>query len=539
MRLHAPGAARLASGAVDQVTDVTKAGVSDPPRSPALPPARYDAASMVRVPAAVWRTRRFNPTARRVWAKYAKLDKPRAGNREGGCTLGVDELAEQLGLSPRTVDTANADLAKAGALHAEERVTGRGQLTSLRFAVPPKHNPGSLFVDVPVGAIDTVPGWQFPVLCELMMRLRAGLSVSVAEIADAVGLTPTRCGTYLRRLRAHGLVVISERTGRQGAHEFLARFGADDEFIGTITVGTLKTAAKRVENPVDNRVSQDAAEAVVGSSESLFCAPGDRETSAPGDRDSCAAYNRTVQPDPQVDVQFRSAAASPEVMGTQPDDTDETVGQQNSPQDRSGSGRKRQERKSSTSSGSRARRPKQLAERRPSGGQLRLVREVVLPHAGGDLLARLSPWQWRHLQEYVAGYLLEHRGEDAVRLAHRLRNAINRTGGADVYDAYSWLRAAATRRQGCADPNCEDGLLWDRRVACPACAARRGDRAAARRAQGARPSAPRQQPAVRSQCEVCERPFATGDGAKVCRGCREDQAEARAALLELAARPPQ
>jgi predicted transcriptional regulator len=521
---------RLVSGAVDQVTEVTPPGQHAPAHSPTPSEPRYCADSAVRIPAAAWRTRRVNPTARRVWAKIHKLDKPRAGNREGGCTLSVDELAEQLGLSSRTVDTAVADLVKAGALLSEERVTGRGQLTSLRFAVAPARNPGSFWVDVPVGVIDTLPGWEFVVLCELMMRLRAGQSLSVADIAAAVGLTTPRASTYLKRLALRGLVVISARTGKQGAHEFLARFTAAEEFIGTITAS--------VDKAVDKRAPQGPAEVVVGQDEALFCAPGDRETSAPGDRENSGALNGTVQQDPEVDEQFRSVATSREVTRERPDETATKEPAKRSPRDRDGHGRKRQERKSSTSSGSRA-----AAPRRPDANLLRLVRETVLPNAGADLITRLSPWQWRHLQEYVAEYLLEHPHEDPLRLAHRLRNAINRTGGADVYDAYAWLRTAATRRQGCADPNCEDGLRWDTRTACPACAARRGDRAAARRAarpglQGAvpRPRAPR--PAeTRSTCEVCERPFASTTGVVVCKSCREEQEQARAALLELVERP--
>jgi DNA-binding MarR family transcriptional regulator len=532
MRLHAPGAARLVGGAVDQVTELTPPGASAP--APCADPAsRYNAGSAVRIPAAAWRTRRVNATARRVWAKIHKLDKPRPGSREGGCSLSVDELAEQLGLSPRTVDTALADLVKAGALASEERVTGRGQLTSLRYAIAPARNPGSFWVDVPVGVIDTLPGWEYVVLCELMMRLRVGQSLSVADIAASAGLTTPRASTYLKRLAARGLVVISARTGRQGAHEFLARFTLDEEFIGSITVALA---------PVDNRVSQGPVEVVVGSAGALFCAPGDRETSAPGDRENSAALNGTPQCDPEVDVQSRSAAASREVTRERPDETATTEPASGSPRDRSGHRRKRQERRSSTSSGSRA-----SAPRRPDAVLLRLVRETVLPHAGAGLTGRLSAWQWRHLQEYVAEYLLEHPHEDALRLAHRLRNAINRTGGADVYDAYAWLRTAATRRQGCADPNCEDGLLWDTRAACRACAARRGDRAAARRAArtgqhtpAVRPPSPRPAPAeTRAVCEVCERPFAASTGTTVCRSCRSEQEEARAALLELTARPQQ
>jgi hypothetical protein len=80
-------------------------------------------------------------------------------------------------------------------------------------------------------------------------------------------------------------------------------------------------------------------------------------------------------------------------------------------------------------------------------------------------------------------------GLDPARLARRVDRAVCRREalGHPVPDEpFPWLRTVLATRQGCADPDCEDGLLWHRELPCTACAQRRADRAADRRLAAAR-----------------------------------------------------
>lgn len=459
MRLHAPGAVRLADDADEQVTQLTDSpdpGINPPSDRPgsSVTGAAYAPGSRVRIPAAAWRTRRVNATGRRVFCKIFKLDRPRPGMPDGGCTLSGEEIAEQMNLSPRTIDTQFAALEREGMIESEPRITGDGQLSSVRWAKAPGGNFRGLWVDVPVGAIDTLKGHEFPVLCELMMRLILGKPASLREIGDAVGLTPARTMEYLERLEERGLVHIHERAGRGGRHVFRARWFADQDFVGS------RPTTQAVAEP-----GQAAAVDIVEAGEA-HAAPGDpRVATEPAQG---AAHG--TQPG-------RSALSGPTPGSVAREDeleAGDVPGQR---------GWKRHEAAAKgLASPSRPADPK-APVRVSLAPELvdQMVRQVLV-HAGADLLERLSTrGRVRALAAKIAEYVLEHPEDTPERLAARLRNAMNRTSGTSSPDPFGWLLTAATRRQGCPDPDCEDGVLWTRdKIPCTACRARTVERGIAK-----------------------------------------------------------
>ncbi|MFC7634679.1 hypothetical protein ACFQWA_00020 [Streptomyces thermogriseus] len=90
--------------------------------------------------------------------------------------------------------------------------------------------------------------------------------------------------------------------------------------------------------------------------------------------------------------------------------------------------------------------------------------------------------------------------------------------------------AVALVRPGCPDPMCEDGVILDTRQPCRACQQRREDRKADRA------RVPKQQSSVpaRWKCRNCS-VVGRGEGPedRLCRTCRQEEEEARAAMQAL------
>lgn len=157
----------------------------------------------------------------------------------------------------------------------------------------------------------------------------------------------------------------------------------------------------------------------------------------------------------------------------------------------------------------------------------------VLANAGADVLARLTASDLARLIRTTERHMSRHPDEPADRLAHRMRSAVNsleRSGGPErIHDMAAWLAAVITRRRGCAREDCEDGLLWWDRLACPACTERRAQRRRARQPTGANPApldSARSVNTPQACCDTCERPFPRGTGPGTCRACRTTTASA-------------
>jgi DNA-binding transcriptional ArsR family regulator len=474
MRLHAPSAARPVGAADKSVTQVTR---PDDDTSGSRSSYDYEAASRVRIPAHIWRHPDLTAADKVVWPKIAKLDKPGPGRPGGGCVLPIIELARQLNLAPGTVKASLRKLDRLKLMHSRERVTKFGRQASVRFALRQGDIDGPLFADVPVGLVDELRGHELPLLCELMMRLHTGRLIDTSALAESIGISPGAVTQYLVRLAARGLVEVVQRGGRQGRHQYKARWSTDDPFM----------ISEPGPSIMENRP---------------WGAQQNQPSATPENR---PAYGKqSVEEDSEVDPPLRSVEDA-EVAdarehadgGAHETAPPEPASPAVPPLPTSGL---RPERKSAATSkrGGRSR-PKAAARPRPDRHQLKAVREIVVPHAGADLLAQLSAWQRRELEARLARWLDENRDTPVPRMAYRLRNALNRTSGADVEDAFPWLFTAATRRQGCADPMCEDGLIWDLRTACRACAERKLERAGAKRAAQ-----------IQAGGEVCPEPAPAG-----------------------------
>jgi hypothetical protein len=481
-------AARPVDDAVITVTEVTSAEQPRPARRRAPSKAGYDYQdpSRKRIPAITWRSRRYVPNARRYWAKITKLHEVGPGRPRGGCYLPAAILAEQLGLSERSVSAYSAQMTKGGAQRTEERSSGYGQETSIRWAVMPAVNPGDWYLDVPVGAIDTLRGWEYPVMCELVLRLMTNQDTGRRAIASALGISPDRVSEYVGRLADRALIDVDKAAGRQRSDIYRrARWSTETEWI-------------EPPEPEDDVDQADALEEQgEGSAETTgeICGPATGGSCEPGTGETCAPCKGTFEVDVfEADEGLRSACDAPfsnaredAVGGTgeipaQETDTVDAV-------DAVAAGGLRPERKKAKAAAARrGARPHQKDHfgRRADRQLVLAVRSVVLPHAGAELLDRLKPGQVAELEKRLALVLEDDPELPAVRMSYRLRNAMNRTSGQGVRDPFAWVLTAATRRQGCADPNCEDGILWwqmehGEPAGCRACELRVETRAAAKR----------------------------------------------------------
>ncbi|MFF4549954.1 hypothetical protein ACFY1J_37950 [Streptomyces sp. NPDC001406] len=166
-------------------------------------------------------------------------------------------------------------------------------------------------------------------------------------------------------------------------------------------------------------------------------------------------------------------------------------------------------------------------------GRLHVVLEPVR-----FLLADVNTYVQRRIGQEIARQLGD--GMTVARLRDRLRQRLAQTVLADIRDVGRWLLGVALPRWGCANPDCETGVLCSTGARCPVCREVVAQRAAARRggaplpggeaAEGTdRPSVPRAvapasppaPPAPRTVtcCPSCERPHRPGHSG-LCRDCR-------------------
>lgn len=427
------------------------------------PSHAYNTFTRVRIPAHIWRHPDLTAADKITWAKVAKLDKPGPGRPGGGCTLSATELARQLDLAPGTVKASLRKLERLKLMHVRQRVTKFGRQASVRFALRQGDIDGPLFADVPVGLVDELRGHELPVLCELMMRLHTGRLIDTVALTEAVGIKRGALTQCLTRLASRGLVEVVERGGRQGRHQYKARWSPADPWLLS------EPGPKGVENRP-------------------WATPDDLPSATPDDLP--AHRKESFEADSEADPPLRSgeaAAVGDAREGASGAPKAATTVEPAPAAEPPPAGGLRPERKTAATRKTGVRPRPKPAARKPHGLTLEAVRTLVVPHAGADLLARLSPWQRRELERRLALAVEDDPDLPVVRMSHRLRNAINRTSGCGVADAFGWLVTVATRRQGCGNPMCEDGLIWDLRTACPACRERAIDRAADKRRAAAVP----------------------------------------------------
>ncbi|MFD3337084.1 hypothetical protein ACFWV1_31280 [Streptomyces sp. NPDC058700] len=143
------------------------------------------------------------------------------------------------------------------------------------------------------------------------------------------------------------------------------------------------------------------------------------------------------------------------------------------------------------------------------------------------LLTGVGAYVQRRIGQEIARQLDD--GTEVRRLQARLTHRLARTLVADIRDPGRWLLGVALPRWGCADPDCEAGVLWSTGAECRACREVIAERAAHRRctppptAPATTPSPTRPAAEVRLRvvecCPECERPHHPGNSG-LCAECR-------------------
>jgi DNA-binding MarR family transcriptional regulator len=403
----------------------------------------------------------MSPSTRRYWQKVRKLD------RLGPARLSSAQIAAQLGISPASAKRHEAALKKAGRLIVTRRVGPRGELAALRSTASPADPHRDRYLDVPIGVIDALPGAELCLLEALIWHLtvRPEHELSTAELLRQVGIASrTAAATHLRRLEALGLIDREHRPGR--APRWRARWFAGDPWL-----------ADRDHHTEPERKAADGACPHCGANpqrDTPCCPIQERERAAAraelgalvgdatrADSDPPALPDSDPRTPPQSDPAF----------------VKQTV-ESNLEYDLSRS-----------AAGAELLNARELLRRwRAATGQDD-TKGISAQGSGAQVLApawpvvgRLTDGQRRALaaraQHIIDG------GLDPARLTRRVDRAVRRREAAGLpvpREPFPWLRAVLAARQGCADPDCEDGLLWHRDLPCRACAERRADRAADRR----------------------------------------------------------
>ncbi|WP_189835907.1 helix-turn-helix domain-containing protein [Streptomyces zaomyceticus] len=140
------------------------------------------------------------------------------------------------------------------------------------------------------------------------------------------------------------------------------------------------------------------------------------------------------------------------------------------------------------------------------------------------LLAGVGAYVQRRIGQEISRQL--ENGTTVPRLQARLTHRLARTLIADIRDPGRWLLGVALPRWGCADPDCEAGVLWSAGVECRACREVIAERAARRRSTPPPvalplPTRPTAEAGLRAVtcCPECERPHLRGNSG-LCAECR-------------------
>ncbi|MFJ3906122.1 helix-turn-helix domain-containing protein [Streptomyces sp. NPDC090025] len=138
------------------------------------------------------------------------------------------------------------------------------------------------------------------------------------------------------------------------------------------------------------------------------------------------------------------------------------------------------------------------------------------------LLSGLGAYVQRRIGQEISRQLDD--GAEVPRLQSRLTHRLARTLVADIRDPGRWLLGVALPRWGCADPDCETGVLWSTGARCRACQEVIAERRAAEPPAQSPAEPPAEPPAeVRLHdvecCPECERPHLRGNTG-LCADCR-------------------
>ncbi|MEU2282468.1 hypothetical protein ABZ614_11105 [Streptomyces sp. NPDC013178] len=414
-----------------------------------VPTAQPWVRQRVKVPMRLVEGAHYSDAALSVYVKVKAL-----AQRPEGCTAGVATLASYLGLSPSTVQRGLAELRSPGPDGVVELPDSRRRslpggcgTTAQRRVRPMKST--ERFIWIPVVASEC--------LRPRLLRAFAAIAYAVAQrhpltVGVLAGLlrhhsgrragmpiTAEAAGRVIEQLAASGWITVQHRAGERGRHRFVVHDGRTPPI-------PVPSAPASCTDP-DDRSGTRVHEASLAYEEDLC-------TDRPENR-------------PRL---------SPPAVGELPV-VERESGDSTTPAPRANSERTALER-----TGRATDRPQGRPYTGPPltfSARLHAVLEPVR-----FLLEGLKPYVLRRIGRNISHQLAMGAGID--RLRSRLTQRLAGVFVADIRDVGRWLLGVALPRWGCADPDCETGILWSTGARCRACREAVRDR---RRAQAQQSSA--------------------------------------------------
>ncbi|MET8629961.1 hypothetical protein ABZW30_40635 [Kitasatospora sp. NPDC004669] len=458
----------------------------------------------VKVPMRIVESPFYADAALSVYIKVKAL-----AQRPEGCTAGARTLASYLGLSKSTVERGISQL-RSGAPdnvielpeNTRRSMPGGWGTTCLRRVRPMTSS--ERFVWLPVAASEDLTPRQLRAYAVIAYAVAQKIALTETELAAHLRhhsgsragrpITTEAAGKVIDALETTGWVTVDRRAGTQGRHLF------------TLATGE---PAPRPGDPFD-----------------LFATPGSSVVDdGSGSRvdDGSLAYKEDLMTDrPENERPLVSPAVGEVPVGT-------AAG---SP----ATGPMEAVRPAETARSGESALPGQPAAAQPSPPRLALRADGHPDTHAPELTysprvhAALEPVRWllpgantftqRLIGREVGRQLRT--GTDDARLRGRLTARLAATSPSDIRDVGRWLLGVALPRWGCADPDCETGVLWSSGAPCRTCREVITIRRAASHAPAGRPPtvpAPRAStaptgpallPRFGQCCPGCERPRPVG-----------------------------
>ncbi|MFD6185711.1 hypothetical protein [Streptomyces goshikiensis] len=433
----------------------------------------------------------YSDAALSVYMKIKAL-----GQRPEGCTAGVATLASYLGLSPSTVERAMAQLRSPAApdgiveLPENQRRSlpgGRGT-TALRRVRP--MTASERFVWLPVRASECLPPRLLRAYAVIYHAVIQWIPLSEGDLAGYLRhhtgpragqpITVDAAGRVIDRLAVSGWLTVERRAGDQGRHLFLVH-----DFP---TGPTAPPTAPSTPSLDDGSAPDASAGSLATTEDPTIDSPGDERAFVP------------------------PAVGEPTVVG----ESRETGESDNSEQAAvcAGHGALRAGHKiPSPPNRTDSARPAAPADRRPQLTFSPRIDAVLDPVR--MLLGGVNRYVLRRIGREI-GHQLDD-GTTIDRLRARLTARLAGTFIDEIRDPGRWLIGVALPRWGCANPDCETGVLWSTGEQCRACQEFRADRRSGRTGTGAAPAA------ELHCCPVCEQPLRPGQSGE-CGQCSQGPA---------------
>ncbi|MGC0372546.1 hypothetical protein [Streptomyces sp. SAI-229] len=382
-----------------------------------LPPSHAYIRQRVKVPMRLVESPHYSDAALSVYVKVKAL-----AQRPEGCTAGIATLASYLRLSESTVQRGLAQLRTAGPDGLVELPESRrrslpgGYGTTARRQVRPM-TPTERFIWLPVTASEclrprllrafAVIAYAVAQKHPLTFRTLAGVLRHHSGPRAGLPLTTGAVTRIVEQLDASGWITVHRRAGEHGRHLFGVHDGRPSALL-------------------DDRSGTRTGEGSLAYKE-------DRRTDRPDDD--------TAHPSPAVGERQVGREA---VTAVAPHGRPVLRAQDTSPS------------------------PVRTGPKPYTGPQLTFsprLHSVLEPVR--FLLEDLNTYVQRRLGREIARQL--DAGTGVERLRSRLTQRLAATVVEDIRDPGRWLLGVALPRWGCADPDCETGVLWSTGGCCRTC----------------------------------------------------------------------